>query len=344
MNKVLILLLAVVALGIGGWFFLNKQTTTMTKSGKPVVIGLSMATLQEERWTKEATIFKMEAEAKGAKVFTEDANNDAALQTTQVENLIDRGIDALVIVAVNKETIIPAVQKAKAANIPVVAYSRLIKQTDIDLFVGFDVIGIGKTLANTAVGAVPKGRYMIVNGAQSDVNSQFEQQGYYEVLNPYVKRGDIQVVYETWIDKWLPENAFAQAKTGLAKIGNKIDAALVSNDGMAGGVIKALQGAGLAGKVFVTGTDGELSAIQRIVAGTQTVTLLFPSERFARQAADAVVQLAQTKTTPSSVTATINNDYKQVPTVYIDTVLVTKQNVDETVIQSGFFKKEEVYR
>ena len=311
---------------------------------KQIVIGLALSTQQEERWSKESKIFKDEAEKDGAKVVIQDAGNDENTQNNQIENLISQKVDALVIVAVNGKTVGTAVADAKKAGIPVMAYSRLINNADIDCYIGFDVVDIGRTLAKAAIAKVPKGNYMIMNGGQTDVNAKFEQQGYYEVIQPLIDKGDIKVVSEQWADNWAPEKALSLTENALTQNQNKIDAALVSNDGMAGGVVQALKAQKLDGKVFVTGTDGEAAALQRIAEGSQTCTLLFPAQDFATAAAKGAIEMATTKKAPASATGTIDNQLKKVPTIYVNTILVTKDNINDTVIKPGLAKVEDVFK
>lgn len=311
---------------------------------KQIVIGLALSTQQEERWVKEAKFFVAEAEKNGAKVLVQDANNDENQQNNQIENLISQKVDAIVIVAKNGKTIGSAVAAAKKAGIPVMAYSRLIKNADYECFIGFDVVDIGRTLAKSAIAKVPKGNYLIMNGGETDVNAKLEQQGYYEIIKPLIDKGDIKVVSEQWAENWAPEKALALAENALTQNKNNIDAALVSNDGMAGGVIQALKAQKLDGKVFVTGTDGETAALQRIAEGSQSCTLLFPSQSFAEAGAKAAVEMAKSKKAPSAATGVTDNDVKKIPTIFVNTVLVTKDNINDTVIKAGIEKVDVVYK
>ncbi|MCX7748953.1 MAG: substrate-binding domain-containing protein [Clostridia bacterium] len=344
-----ILAFAFLATSVLGGCSGNKNEETGTNTGgseeKKVTIGLALSTTQEERWAKESKYFVDAAEKIGAKVVVQDAGNDENNQNNQVENLINQKVDALVIVAANSKTAGTAVESAKKAGIPVMAYSRLIKDVDYDCFIGFDVVDIGRTLAKAAIAKVPKGNYMIMNGGQTDINAKFEHDGYMEVIQPLIDKGDIKLVSDQWAENWAPEKALALAENALTQNNNKIDAALVSNDGMAGGVVQALKQQKLDGKVFVTGTDGEAAALQRIAEGSQSCTLLFPSKDFAEAAAKAAVEMAQSKKVPSTATGTIDNGAnKKLPTIYVNTVLVTKENINDTVIKAGIAKVEDVFK
>lgn len=307
-----------------------------------VVIGFSLGTLAEERWINEKKYFEQEVAKYGAKVLTQDANMDEELQQEQIDSFIKQKVDVLVIVAVNDETSSECVKSAKSAGIPVLAYSRMITDADIDAFIGFDAVAIGETLAQAATSSVPSGNYFIINGSLTDSNAKSQQKGYYNVLNPYIAKGDITVSYEIWCDNWSPEKAQTAAKKGLELSNNKVDAIIVSNDGMAGGVIEALKEQSLNGKVFVSGTDGDLSALKRIAKGDQTVTLLFPQKEFAEEAARAAISLAN-DLVPADATGKTFNGLKDIPTIFARTILVTKVNLNDTVIQPGIRNYKEIY-
>lgn len=312
---------------------------------KQLTIGLALATQQEERWVKESKAFKDAAEKLGAKVVIQDAGNDENTQKNQIDNLISQKVDAIVIVAANANTVGTSIESAKKAGIPVMAYSRLIKGVEYDCYVGFDIVDIGRVLAKAAVEKVPQGNYMIINGDQTDNAAKLENDGYMEVLKPYIDKGDIKLVFEQWTEKWAPEKALAHAENALTQNKNNINVAICSNDGMAGGVVQALKAQKLEGKVFVTGTDGEEAALQRIAEGSQSCTLLFPSKEFAEKAAEVSIEMAKAKGTPASATGKSDiGDGKTVPTVFINTILVNKDNIKETVIDAGRASLEVVFK
>lgn len=312
-------------------------------TGNQVTIGLSLGTLAEERWVNEGRYFETEAAKYDAKVLAQDANMDENLQYSQVSDFIDKHVDVLVIVAVNENTAAACVSAAKKAGIPVLAYSRMIKNADLDAFIGFDAVAIGETLAKAAVERIPEGNYMIINGSPKDNNATSQRKGYYNVLGPGIENGRIKLIHEEWCDNWSPQKAVQAVEDGLQKNNGKADAIIVSNDGMAGGVVQALTNWKLDGKVFVTGTDGDLSAIQRIAAGTQTVTLLYPQKEFAEEGARAAISLAN-ELLPADATGKTDNGFKQVPTIFARTVLVTRDNLEDTIIKPGIFKKDDVYK
>lgn len=309
---------------------------------KQIVIGLALGTLAEERWVNEKKYFEDEAAKYGAKVISQDANMDENLQNSQIESLIKQKVDVLVIAAVNAKTASASVTAAKEAGIPVLAYSRMINGADLDAFIGFDAISMGETLAKAAIMKVPRGTYMIVNGAPIDNNARSQHVGYFNILQPFIDNGQVKVISDQWCDNWAPERALTAVEKALAESNNDIDAFLVSNDGMAGGVIQALKARNLAGKAFVSGTDGEKAALQRIGEGSQTVTLLFPQKEFAEEGARAAISLAN-RMVPADATGKTFNGYEDVPTIFAKIVLVTRDNVSDVITKNHIPRVEAGY-
>ena len=188
-----------------------------------------------------------------------------------------------------------AVKMAHEAGIPVIAYDRIIRDSDLDLYVSFDNERVGELQAKFLVDHLPtpgKGRIVRIYGAKTDNNASLFKRGQDRVLEPYIARGDIVVVHEDWAEDWKPENAKRIVNAAITASGPGIDAVLASNDGTAGGAIQALSEEGLAGKVLVTGQDADTVALQRIAAGTQAMTIYKPLKTLARGAAELAVQVA----------------------------------------------------
>ncbi len=315
-----------------------------SKHSKPL-IGLSMDTLKEERWQGDRDIFVKRATDAGAQVLVEAADGDDVRQVQNIEALISRGVDALVIIPHDGAAMAIGVAKAHEAGIPVLAYDRLITSCDLDIYMTFDNVKVGELQASLLVDRLAKegpGKKRIVRiyGSRTDNNAKLFKEGQDHVLLPLVENGSIEVVHEDWAEDWRPENAKRIANAAITKAG-KFDAILASNDGTAGGAIQALTEEGLAGKVIVTGQDAELAACQRIVAGTQAMTIYKPLTRLATQAAELAVKLAQRK--PVIARSEIDNGKFKVPSVLLDVIPVTKENMMETVVKDGFHKAEEVY-
>ena len=143
---------------------------------------------------------------------------------------------------------------------------------------------------------VPKGNYLLIGGSPTDYNAILLRKGQMNVLAPAVKKGDIKIISDQFAREWKAEEALRLTEDALTRTGNKIDAIVASNDGTAGGAISALEAAGMAGKVLVTGQDAQKDAVQRIVKGTQTMTIYKPIKPEAQATAQMAVDLGNGKT------------------------------------------------
>ena len=310
-----------------------------------ITIGLSLDTLKEARWQADRDMFVKRAGELGAEVLVLAANSDDTVQISDVEKLITNKVDVLVVVPHDGTAMAKAVAMAHDAGIPVIAYDRVIRDSDLDLYVSFDNVRVGELQARFLVDHLPrpgKGRIVRIYGAKTDNNAALFKQGQDLVLGPLVARGDIEVIHEDWAEDWKPENAKRIVNAAITAKGASFDAVLASNDGTAGGAIQALSEEGLAGKVLVTGQDAETVALQRIAAGTQTMTIYKPLRTLAQGAAELAVRMAGKRIVVAP--KTVNNGQTDVPAVLYDVVTVTKGNIGDTVIRDGLATYDEVYR
>lgn len=319
----------------------SREGAKPNRSG-PVRIGLSMDTLKEERWQRDKDLFERRARELGAEVFTQVANGDDATQTQQAENLLTRGVDVLVVVPHNGEIAASIVESAKRQGVPVISYDRLIKNSDVDLYVSHQVVRIGEMQAQYLLDRASRGNYVIIGGSPTDNNALLLHEGQMKVLKPAVERGDIRIVADQYSREWLPEEALKNTENALTQISNNVVAVVASNDGTAGGAIQALEEQKLAGKVLVSGQDADLAAMQRIVEGKQSMTIYKPIQPLAFSAAEAAMKLARGEKVET--TTTINNGMKDVPAILQEPIAVDKNNVMQTVIKDGFWKIEDVYK
>lgn len=323
----------------------NATPVSSKKRPRPLV-GLSLDTLKEERWQRDRDNFVKKTGELGADVKVQSANGDDVRQVNDVQSLITEGVDVIVIAPHNGDAMAKAVNLAHDAGIPVLSYDRLIRNCDLDLYMTFDNFRVGELQAQYLVDALAKagpGKKRIIRlyGAKTDNNAVVFKAGQDKVLKPLIESGAIEVVHEDWVDDWKPENAKKVANAGINQAGHNFDAILASNDGTAGGAIQALIEEGLAGKVLVTGQDADLAACQRIIAGTQSMTIYKPLKNLADQAAEYAVKLAKRR--PVIASGSYDNGQIQVPTVLLDVIPVTKDNLRETVIKDGFHTADEVF-
>ncbi len=314
--------------------------TSFSAMAKPK-IGLSIDDLRVERWTRDRDYFVAKAEELGAEVIVQSANAQEATQIQQIENMIAKGVDVIVIVPFNSKALSNVIDEAKAEGIEVISYDRLILDSDIDLYISFDNVRVGEMQAQALVDAKPKGNYYLIGGSQLDNNAFLFREGQMNVLQPLADKGDITILGDQWAKDWLPEEALKITENALAANDNKIDAIVASNDGLAGAAIQALDAQGLTEKVVVSGQDADLQGIKRIVEGSQTVTIYKPLKLIAETAAQVAFDMAEDKEVETN--SALDNGKKEVSAILLDPIAVTKDNIDETVIADGFYTKEQVY-
>jgi D-xylose transport system substrate-binding protein len=264
-------------------------STSALAGSHSVTVGVSWSNFQEERWKTDEAAIKAALEAAGATYISADAQASAAKQLTDIEALIAQGADALIILAMDKDAIAPAIDQAAAEDIPVVGYDRLIED-DRAFYLTFDNKGVGRIIAETVQGVQETGNYAIIKGDPGDPNAQFLLEGMMEVIGDEVADGSIKIVGEAFSDGWKPENAQKNMEQILTANNNMVDAVLAQNDGMAGGVIAALSAQGMT--IPVGGQDGDLAALNRVARGTQTVSVWKNSRDLGKAAADIAVALA----------------------------------------------------
>jgi D-xylose transport system substrate-binding protein len=307
----------------------------------PVRIGFSMDTLKEERWQRDKRLVEQRAREVGAVLDVQVANGDDAVQTKQADNMLTKGVDVLIVAPHNGEIAASIVEAAHRKGVPVIAYDRLIRNSDVDLYISYELVRLGEMQAEYALKNVPKGNYVLIGGSPTDYNALLVRRGQMNILKPGVDRGDIKIISEQFAREWKAEEALRITEDALTRTGNRIQAVVASNDGTAGGAISALEAAGLAGKVLVTGQDAQKDAVQRIVKGTQTMTVYKPIQPLAFSAVDAAMKLARKE--PVETGDRINNGKIDVPSILLEPIVVDKSNVDDTVIKDGYHRREDIY-
>lgn len=307
----------------------------------PLKIGLLLDTLENERWARDRDLFTARVEELHAKVEVRNGESDHARQLAAAKELLDAGVKVLVVVAHDLAKAREIVVEAAARKVPVISYDRLIRDADVALYVSFDNIKVGRMQADAMLAAAPRGQYVLLGGAPTDNNAKLVREGQLEVLKPAIDSGAIKIVAEPWVDNWDAAIAKEQMTAVLKK--TRAPAAVVaSNDAIATGASEALAAAGLLGKVALSGQDADLAACQRIVAGTQTMTVYKPIKALARMAAGSAVSLARGETVDSLVK--VNNGLKEVPARLIEPIAVDRNNIDVTVISDGYQQRDAVYQ
>ena len=299
-------------------------------------IGLSFDTFVLERWQRDRDAFVARASELGAEVNVQNANGDVEEQIAQIEYLIEKNVDVIAVIAVDSRGLSDVVAKAKREGIRVIAYDRLLTDAGVDLYISFDNERIGQMMAECIAANTPAGgKVFMMCGSPEDNNVSLVEKGFYSVMD----KTDLEIVGTAYADNWLGEMGYA-AVSGLLDEGGELDAVMCGNDDIASQVIRALSERRLAGEVCVVGQDADLSGCQRIVEGTQTMTVYKSIETLAMRAAESAVALAEEGSVKTA--GTYFDGTYEVPYIGLEPIAVTESNM-QVIIDDGYHLEEDIY-
>jgi D-xylose transport system substrate-binding protein len=324
-----------------GALVLGLSTLSAEAAGKNICV--SWKTFQEERWKTDEAAIKAVVEAAGHSYFSTDGQGSAQKQAADIESLITQGCNVILVVAYDSDAILPSFKAASDAGIKMISYDVLVEDPNA-LYITFDNVGVGRLMAKEVLAVKPEGNYAFIKGDKGDPNATFLFQGIMEVLKPNMDAGKIKNVCETFTDGWKPDNAQKNMEQCLTSTNNAVDAVVSQNDGMASGVVAALDAQGLAGSVPVSGQDGDKAALNRVALGTQTVSVWKDSRALGKAAAEAAVAIAEGKDAASL--PGIGKFNKGAKGIEVNAILltpnpITKNNLND-VIDAGWVTKDEV--
>lgn len=308
---------------------------------KKTTIGFLMDTETIERWKKDKALFIEEVNKLGGEVLVEVAESDAQKQYNQAVELISKGIDVLVVIAVDMEKASLIATKAFEANIPVISYDRLIKNSPLAFHITTNNIEIGELQADYLTKIKQKGNYVLITGPVSDNNASLLRKGWYNILQPAIDNQSIRIVKDYQAKAWVAHEAYFTIKE---LINNKIqfDAIIAGNDVLASGALMALNEFNLQGKILLAGQDAELAALRNIVAGNQTITIAKPIDKLAKAAAMAAMNVAKGKNVNYNNNTTDNGLIK-VPTIMLPARVVNQKNIVLTIRWDDNTDQQEIY-
>jgi len=320
-----------------------KESVETEKSKKldddKIQIGMCFDSFVIERWQRDRDVFVSMAKELGAEVNVQNANGDIDEQKKQIDYFIKKGMDAIVIVSIDSGALRDSVKKAKDEGIVVIAYDRLISNAGVDLYISFDNEKVGSMMAQTMVdNGLVDGKVIMICGSPSDSNVPLVEKGFRAVMARYRNT----IVDTCYADGWRAEmgSEYIYKNTGLVK---EADAIMCGNDDIASNVVRALSERRLAGQVLVAGQDADLEACQRIVEGTQLMTVYKPIEKLAQAAAICSVKLVKGEDITEYEISKISDGLYDVPYLKVEPASVTKNNIDEVIVKSGFHMKEDIY-
>lgn len=306
---------------------------------KKIQIGMSFDSFVIERWQRDRDVFVSRAKELGAEVNVQNANGDIEKQKEQINYFIQKGVDVIVIVCIDSDSLQDVVKKAKNEGITIIAYDRLISNADIDLYITFDNELVGTLMADSILSANPDvENVLMLGGSPLDSNVSVVEKGFMDVM----KENSINILDSIHCDGWKAEIA-GDYIFNNEEIVLESNAIMCGNDNLAGQVISALSEKRLAGDIYVVGQDADLEACQRIVEGTQLMTVYKPVEKLAKTAAECAISLAEKKGLDEFEVVTYEDGTSSIPYIGLTPIAVTKDNIDEVIINSGFHLKEDVY-
>lgn len=303
-----------------------------------IQIGICFDSFLIERWERDRDVFVSTARDLGAEVNVQNANGNLEEQISQIEYLIEKKMDVIVIVSIDGDGLADVVKKAKDAGIIVIAYDRMIHNADADLYISFDNEKVGTLMGEAMVAkGVPGKKVLMLAGPTADNNVAMVNSGFINVMDEH----GIQVVDIMYADGWKPEYA-SDYIYDHPEVLEEVDGIMCGNDSLATHTVRVLAEKRKAGKIVVTGQDAELEACQRIVEGTQLMTVYKPVEKQARVAAECAIALVKGEEV-EGINAVMSDGTYDIPGIVLEPIAVNKENIDETIIESGFHLREEVY-
>jgi putative multiple sugar transport system substrate-binding protein len=329
-------------------------------SGDQGTIGVAMPTKSSERWIADGNNIKKQLESKGYDVDLQYAEDDIPTQVSQVENMVTKGVDVLVIAAIDGTALGEVLQQAEDTDVPVIAYDRLIRESDaVDYYTTFDNFKVGVQQAESLVeglksGGEPPYNVELFAGSPDDNNATFFWEGAMSVLQPMLNSGDIKVLSgqtkfnQAAILRWDPATAQKRMEDILTSTYTRdtVQGVLSPYDGLSLGIIAALKANGYGGGdkplPVVTGQDAELQSVKSILDGEQYSTIFKDTRDLAKVTVDMIEAVQAGEEPKVNDTETYDNGVKVVPSYLLDPQPVTKDNVNEALVDTGYYKAAEL--
>ena len=340
MKRIISLLMVLsLLMGVTACGSVEKENQIKEQEEEKIQIGMSFDSFVIERWQRDRDIFVSVAKELGAEVNVQNANGDVEEQKKQIDYFIQKGMDVIVIICIDSDSLQDSVKKAQDAGIKIIAYDRLIVDADVDLYISFDNAMVGTMMAEALIDeGLAGGKVVMLGGSPTDNNVPMVEGAFRKVM----EENQVTILASTHAEGWKAEKASNFIYENPLVIANT-DAIMCGNDDLATQVVRALAEKRKAGSILVVGQDADLAACQRIVEGTQVMTVYKPVEKLAARAAEAAVALAQEgEVSGDDVTMITNGEY-EIPYIGLEPIPVNRDNIDEVIIGSGFHLKEDVY-
>jgi D-xylose transport system substrate-binding protein len=308
-----------------------------------VEIGFLIHSLASSRWQMDVALIQQRAVERGAKVIIKNADGDENQQLKQAHELLQEGVDVIIVVAANQNTAAGIVRDAHKYNVPVISYDRIIRNADLDYLISFEYEKIGELMVEYVAQKKPNGNCILLWGDPSDANARFIKTGHEKAMDAVGSSKNVNIIYKTFVEDWSNINAQKAVDEILDFFPGKIDAIISSNDRMALGAYDALAEHGYKPyDVLITGQDASLEACRSMVVGGMTMSVFKPIKELAYGAVDLAIDVAKGKKI-KSITKTVNNGRIDVPAILFPPLIVDKSNLNETVIATNVFSREQIF-
>jgi len=303
-------------------------------------IGLLMDSYVVERWLNDRNYMCDKITKLGGECMVKVAEGVADTQLKQAKELIDAGVQVLIVVPVDIKEAIKIVELANENDVKVIAYDRIIPSNKLSAYLSFDNEKVGMLQAEHAIKNAPTGNYVLMNGPRSDYNAILFRKGQLQVLKPYEKKGDINIIRDIVLDEWGELNAFLEMQEQSLTLTNQIDAVIAANDALASGVISALGNESEVQSTYITGQDAEIRAVRNLKKDLQDMTVYKPIRDLAYLAAESALKLANNQSIAKLENTTVAG--VKVKAILLDPMVVTKENYMETVVADGHVTVDEL--
>jgi D-xylose transport system substrate-binding protein len=306
-------------------------------------VGFLYPSKERIRFVKESNFFSERIKELGGEAIVVDADDNEALQLERGYELLE-DVDLLVIAAVNGHTIAPLVREAKSRGVPVIAYNMLISNTDYDFFFSGDNDYLAELFCQSALAYKPQGNYVVLGGDRFDRNGFELKMGIDSLLKPHVAKGDVAVIYNTFIEAWSRNNAALEFEQVLQTYGDDIDAVLACNDMMADGVLTVLKKYNIERPIFISGQDADIVGVRNVYAGRQTMTVYHPAKRYGQGVAELAIDLLNGKSMKKWESGTIFNGHSSIRNFKVKSIKITADNIGKELVEAGECSWEEIMK
>ncbi len=305
-------------------------------------VGYMNASANRVRFVREGDFMAEKLRELGHEVIIVAAEDNDALQLEQGYELLSQGVDALVIVSVNGNTIAPLVRDARKMGVKVIAYNRLINNAGFDFFVTGDNEDYARLFCETALQQKPTGNYVVLGGDRFDRNGFELKQHIDQLLKPHIDAGRVNLLYGTFVEGWNKDRAKYELKQTIEAYGTNIDVVIACNDPMAMGALEVLKEYNAHQNAVITGQGAYLDVVQSVYKGEIFMTIYHPSRELGYNTALLINQILQGEEPSKLATSFTFNGEAKIPTVNFPSIKVTKDNIEEVLIKAGEYSWDDI--